>query len=196
MEAMVRRAYQLGRRAESAEETRRRLVEATFALHGEQGIAATTMKQIADRAGVGVGTVYHHFATVEDTVAACAAHVQQALPMPTETIFAGVVPMRQRVLRLALAVFGHYQQLPFDIVLADQDKVPVLKQVVAEEQRERIALTGAALAPFAVDRDLVRVVAALLDVGVYRSLQRIGLSHEDAAAAIADVIQARLTRKD
>jgi AcrR family transcriptional regulator len=195
MEAMKRRTYQLGRRAESAEETRRRLVEATFELHGEQGIAATTMKQIADRAGVGVGTVYHHFATVEDTVAACAAHVQQALPMPTEAIFAGIAPMKERMLRLARAVFGHYEQLPFDIVLADQDKVPVLKRVVAEEQAQRIALTGAALAPFAVDRDLVRIVAALLDVGVYRSLQRLGLSLEDAAAAIADVIQARLTHK-
>ena len=195
MESMKRRTYQLGRRAESAEETRRRLVEATFELHGEQGIAATTMKQIADRAGVGVGTVYHHFATVEDTVAACAVHVQQALPMPTEAIFAGIGPLKARVLRLAQALFGHFDRLPFEIVLADQDKVPVLKDVVAEEQEQRIALTGAALAPFAVDRELVRIVAALLDVGVYRSLQRIGLSHEDAAAAIADVIQARLTRK-
>jgi len=68
---MGRRSYRLKQRAESAEETRRRLVEATFALHGEQGIAATTMKQIAERAGVGVGTVYHHFPTIEDTVAAC-----------------------------------------------------------------------------------------------------------------------------
>lgn len=192
---MKRRTYQLGRRAESAEETRRRLVEATFELHGEQGIAATTMKQIADRAGVGVGTVYHHFATVEDTVAACAAHVQEALPMPTEAIFAGIGPMKERVLRLVRAVFDHYQRVPFDIVLADQDKVPLLKEVVAEEQEQRIALTAAALAPLAVDRDLVRIVAALLDVGVYRSLQRIGLSHEDAATAMADVIQARLTHK-
>jgi hypothetical protein len=115
--------------------------------------------------------------------------------MPTEAIFTGIGPMKERVLQLARAMFGHYEQVPFDIVLADQDKVPVLKDVVAEEQEQRIALTGAALAPFAVDRDLVRVVAALLDVGVYRSLQRIGLSYENAAAAIADVIHARLTHK-
>jgi AcrR family transcriptional regulator len=196
MARMKRRAYQLGRRAESSDETRRRLVQATFELHGEQGIAATSMKQIADRAGVGVGTVYHHFATVDDTVAACALHVREALPMPTEEIFAGIGPLKERVLRLARALFSHFDQVPFEIVLADQDKIPVLKDVVAEEQQQRIALTGAALAPFAVDRDLVRIVAALLDVGVYRSLQRIGLSREDAAAAIADVIQARLTRKD
>ena len=62
---MVRK-YTLGRRGEAAEETRRRIVEATFALHAEQGVAATTMTQIAERAGVSVGTVYHHFATYDD----------------------------------------------------------------------------------------------------------------------------------
>jgi AcrR family transcriptional regulator len=196
METMKRRSYQLGRRAESADETRRLLVQATFELHGEQGIAATTMKQIADRAGVGVGTVYHHFASLDDTIAACALHVQQAMPMPTEAIFAGIAPLRERVQRLARALFGYFEQVPHDIVLADQDKVPVLKEFVAEEQKQRIALTSAALAPFAVDRDLIRVVAALLDVAVYRSLQRSGLSLEQATAAIADVIHARLVRKD
>jgi AcrR family transcriptional regulator len=196
METMKRRTYQLGRRAESADETRRRLVQATFELHGEQGIAATTMKQIADRAGVGVGTVYHHFPALEDTVAACALHVQQVMPMPTEAIFAGIGPMKERVLRLAGALFDYFDQVPHEIVLADQDKMPVLKEVAAEEQAQRIALTRAALAPFSVDRELIRIVAALLDVGVYRSLQRAGLSRDEAVPAIADVVQARLTRKD
>ena len=193
---MKRRTYQLGRRAESADETRRRLVQATFELHGEQGIAATTMKQIADRAGVGVGTVYHHFPALEDTVVACALHVQQAMPIPTEAIFAGIAPMKQRVQCLARAMFGYFDQVPHDIVLADQDKIPVLKEVTVEEQTQRIALTRAALAPFSVDRELIRVVAALLDVGVYRSLRRAGLSRDEAVAAIADVILARLVRKD
>src|SRR4030095_134972 len=107
---MKRRTYQLGRRAESAEETRRQLVQATLELHMEQGIAATTMKEIADRAGVGVGTVYHHFETLEDTVAACAVHVRESLPMPTEEIFAGIGPLKERVLRLARAVFGHFDR--------------------------------------------------------------------------------------
>jgi AcrR family transcriptional regulator len=192
---MRRRTYQLGRRAESADETRRRLVQATFELHGEQGIAATSMKQIADRAGVGVGTVYHHFPTLDDTVGACAVYVREILPMPTEAIFAGIGPMKERVLRLARALFEYFDRVPHEIVLADQDKVPVLKEVASEEQTQRIALASAALAPFAVDRDLIRIVAALLDVGMYRSLQRAGLSLEDAVMAIADVIQARLTYK-
>jgi hypothetical protein len=57
-------------------------------------------------------------------------------------------------------------------------------------------LTRAALAPFAIDRDLIRISTALLDIGVYRSLQAAGHTLDQAAGTIADVIHARLTRKD
>lgn len=195
-QALKRRPYQLKQRAESAEETRRRLVEATFALHAEQGIAATSMKQIAERAGVGVGTVYHHFPAVEDTVVACTHYVEQFMPMPTEAIFSGIGPMKDRLLRLVGALFAYFDQVRVEVALPEQDKIPVLRQFVAAEQAQRTELTRAALAPFAIDRDLIRIIAALVDVGVYRSLQRAGFSCDQAAAAMADVIQARLTRKD
>lgn len=193
---MKRRTYQLGRRAESADETRRRLVQATFELHGEQGIAATTMKQIADRAGVGVGTVYHHFATLDDTIMACGQMVMATNPAPTEAIFAGIATMKERLLRLARALFEFQNNVGIDMVRADQERVPMLRPYVAQEHERRIELTRAALAPFAVDRDLIRVSAALLDIGVYRALQSMGLSLDQAADAIADMIHARLTRKD
>ncbi|NJM91937.1 MAG: TetR/AcrR family transcriptional regulator [Rhodospirillaceae bacterium] len=193
---MKRRAYHLGKRAESAEETRRRLVEATFALHGEQGIAATTMKQIADRAGVGVGTVYHHFATLDDTIMACGQMVMATYPPPTEAVFSGVPTMKERLLRLARALFGHLDQVGFDMVRVDADRLPIVRQFVDEELAHRIELTRAALAPFAIDREQIRVAAALLDIGVYRALQGAGLSLDQAADAIADMIHARSTRKD
>jgi AcrR family transcriptional regulator len=193
---LKRRTYQLRQRAESAEETRRRLVEATFALHGEQGIAATTMKQIAERAGVSVGTVYHHFPTLEDTVNACGQMVMATYPPPSEAIFAGVATMKDRLVRLARALFEHGDSVLLDSVRPDVDKASIVARFVDEEERHRIELTRAALAPFAIDRDLIRVAAALLDIGVYRALQRVGLSLDQAAETIADVIQARLTRKD
>jgi len=71
-----------------------------------------------------------------------------------------------------------------------------LKPFTAAEQTHRLELTRAALAPFAVDRDLVRIIAALLDIDIYRSLQRMGQSLDQAAETIADIIQARVTRKD
>lgn len=192
---MKRRSYQLKRRAESAEETRRRLVRATFELHGEQGIAATTMTQIAERAGVGVGTVYHHFPTLDDTIMACGQMVMATYPPPTEEILAGAATMKERLFRLARALFDYLDCVAFDVVRADRDRVAMIRQYVDDEQQHRIELTRAALAPFAIDRDLIRIAAALLDIGVYRALQGAGLSLDEAAEAIADVIQARMTRK-
>lgn len=192
---MNRRSYQQKQRAESAEETRRRLVQATFELHGEQGIAATTMKHIADRAGVSIGTVYHHFPTLDQTVTACGQMVMATFPPPGEEILAGVASLRERAFRLARALWAHLDEVMFDRIRPDQHLVPIVGQFVAQEEAHRIALTGAALAPFAVDHDLVRIVAALLDIAIYRSLQRAGLSLDQAAAAIADVIHARVTHK-
>jgi AcrR family transcriptional regulator len=193
---MKRRSYRLRQRAESAEETRRRLVQATFELHGEQGIAATTMKQIAERAGVGIGTVYHHFPTLDDTITACGQMVMATYPPPTEAIFAGVPTMRERLVRLACALFEHLDRVGFDIVRNDRDRMPIIRQFVDEEERHRIELTRAALAPFAIDRDLIRISAALLDIRVCRALQGMGLTLDQAAEAVADLIHARLTRKD
>jgi hypothetical protein len=93
-------------------------------------------------------------------------------------------------------LFEHLDQVGFDLVRMDRDRLPIVRTFVDEELTHRIALTRAALAPFAVDRDQIRVVAALLDIGVYRALQGAGLSLDQAADAIADMIHARLTRKD
>jgi AcrR family transcriptional regulator len=51
------------RRAERAEQTRRRIVEAATALFAARGFAATTMEAIAERADVAVETVYSRFRT-------------------------------------------------------------------------------------------------------------------------------------
>jgi AcrR family transcriptional regulator len=192
---MKRRQYQLKQRAESAEETRRRLVQATFELHLEQGIAATTMKQIAERAGVGIGTVYHHFPTLDDTVTACGQMVMATYPPPSEAIFAGVPTMKERLARLARALFEYQDNIGLDAVRPDRDRIAIVRKVLDDEQALRIELTRAALAPFAIDRDLIRVSAARLDIGVYRALQQTGLALDEAVDTIATIIQARLTHK-
>ena len=134
---MSPRRYRLERRAETAEQTRRRLVDATFALHGEQGISATTMTDIAARAGVSVGTVYHHFPTYQDAVAACTRHVDESLPLPTADIFAGLTSMHARVRRLAQEIFGFYQRLPaFERVRCERWGMPPIEAYAAREDRQ------------------------------------------------------------
>lgn len=180
---------QLGRRGKAAEETRRRIVEATFALHGEQGIAATSMKQIAARAGVSIGAVYHHFPTYEDAIEACGAHTAAVFPAPSNTIFAGLKTAEERVERLALEVFMWFERMPaFEHVRCDQGRIPVLRPHVEGEEQNRISLMREALQPLGVQQEKVVVAAALLDLAVYRALTRADISAADAARKIAEVI--------
>src|SRR5262245_35200691 len=154
------------------------------------------MKQIAERAGVGIGTVYHHFPTLDDTINACGQMVMATYPPPAEAVFAGVSTMKARLVLLARALFEHLDTVAFDVIRMDRDRLPIVTRFVDEEMKHRLALARAALAPFAIDRELINVVTALLDIAVYRNLQRAGLTLDQAAEAVADVIHARLTRKD
>jgi len=47
------------------ERTRQAILEAAYALFLEQGYAATSMRQIAERAGLALGGIYNHFASKE-----------------------------------------------------------------------------------------------------------------------------------
>src|SRR4051795_10238958 len=78
----MKRAYELKKRAERQDETRRRITEAAVALHEEVGVARTTVAEIARRAGVQRLTVYNHFAELSDLLPACSAHYAALHPRP------------------------------------------------------------------------------------------------------------------
>ena len=189
------RTYRQARRGETADETRRRIVQATFQLHGEQGIAATTMKQIAARAGVSVGSVYHHFPTYDDAINACGAHAFSLAPMPTPAIFDGAETRPERVRRLAAAMFSMFAALRggFGSVIADQGKLPILRRFVAEEQAVRRALAAEALGGSGRDAE---TLAALLDHGAYDAFLRLGFTAQDAADQTAQVANAWLDAQE
>ena len=185
-----RRPYRLGRRAESTGETRQRIVEATFRLHSERGIAGTSMKDIADRAGVSVGTVYHHFPSYADAIAACGAYTAEHEPAPTAAVFKGATSRHERIGRLAQAMYAHYERVPaLESVRRDRHLARELDAFAREELRNRRALAAEAAGPGGA-----ALVAALLDIDVYRSLRREGFSTADAADRVAVLINQALDR--
>src|SRR5436853_5751835 len=79
------RKYELKARAEKQAATRRRIVEATAALHEEVGPARTTVAEIARRAGVQRLTVYNNFPSEIELIDACGQHWMESNPPPDPT---------------------------------------------------------------------------------------------------------------
>src|SRR5687768_17720581 len=111
---MSPRKYDMTRRASAAAQTRQRIIAATRALHGEQGIAATSWDDIAARAGVGVGTVYRHFASLDELVPACGDITMQALALPdpaaVQALFDRAGQPAERIERLVREAFAIYER--------------------------------------------------------------------------------------
>jgi AcrR family transcriptional regulator len=189
-----KRTYNLGRRAETAAETRQRLVEATAALHAERGISATSLRDIAGRARVSVGTAYHHFPTYLDAVRACGAHTMATSPLPPESIYEGVgdLPDRvnDRVRVLVRELCAWYERNPWlERIRAERAMYPPVEEALSMLERgiEHLARLAARCS---VDR--ARTMAALADVAVYSSLRRAGVPAGRIPARIAEAIVAWL----
>lgn len=95
------RTYRKRKRAELEERTRERITEATVDLHGSVGPARTTIKAVAERAGVQRATVYRHFPDEQALFNACSAHWLAGHPLPDIQAWGEIADPAER-LRTAL----------------------------------------------------------------------------------------------
>src|ERR671932_1219320 len=84
------RKYEMKRRAERMQETRRRIAEAAVELHRTVGPARTTVSAIAEKAGVQRHTYYAHFPELKDLYQACTAHHMERAPLPDPSPWAEI----------------------------------------------------------------------------------------------------------
>lgn len=186
---MAPRRYTMDKRAKATDETRRRIVEATYGLHMERGIAETTMKQIAERADVGLGTVYHHFPTYDDIVRACGAYTFDISTPPTMAIFSGIASAGERLGRLVQELFAFYARCPgIARARADRHRIKALQESMAQWEHVYAELIGEALRPTRPSRRVEATVTALLDFDVHARLVKAGFSTAQAAMLITDVV--------
>jgi AcrR family transcriptional regulator len=102
------RKYELRERAEKADATRRRIVEAANSLHATVGFVDATISAVAREAGVQRLTIYRHFPTERDLVGACAGHFFSSHPVPDLEPFAAMREPEQRLRRALLDLYGWY----------------------------------------------------------------------------------------
>jgi AcrR family transcriptional regulator len=91
------RRYQLRKRAEAMEATRRRITVAAMELHETLGPARTTLTAVAERAGVQRQTVYRHFADEKELLAACSGHYAALHPLPDAGRWAAIADPAERL---------------------------------------------------------------------------------------------------
>jgi AcrR family transcriptional regulator len=187
------RRYVMENRARTAEDTRRRIVEATYALHAERGIADTTMKDIAERADVGLGTVYHHFPTYNDAINACGAHVFFVSVPPDASIFDGAKSLDERIVRLAQELFSFYDRCPgIEKARADQHKFPALEEWMSRWNATFAGLVDEALRPATDGVAVAPVLIALLDFDVHARLIAAGFDTPGAARLMTGMLVDRM----
>jgi AcrR family transcriptional regulator len=103
------RAYRMGRRRESLEGMHQHIAEAAFELHATVGPAQTSIKAVAERAGVQRHTVYHHFPDMTSLVRACTEHGMRITRIPEAAPWLAVEDPTAR-LRLALGeLYAYYR---------------------------------------------------------------------------------------
>jgi AcrR family transcriptional regulator len=127
------RKYTQTLRAEQQAETRQRIVEAVAALHRGLGPARTTIKAIAERAGVERLTVYRHFADEGEIFAACNAHFQVETPPPDPAAWAGIADPESHLRAALLALYDYYRRGGDMLANAQRDapELPALAAVLA-----------------------------------------------------------------
>jgi len=188
-----KRSYELKTRAERQRETRRRIVEATAALHQEVGPARTTVAEIARRAGVQRLTVYNHFPRERELFAACQGHFLASHPPPDFSAALALAEPRARVEAALLALYRSYRsrQAMTGKVLRDRAVVPDLDALMRDTFDAQMEDLARALArPFPARSKRMRAAIALaLDFSTWERLEQEGLSDAAGAGLMADLVE-------
>lgn len=180
----AKRRYRLGKRAETAAATRRRIVEATLTLHDSKGITRTSVRDVAQRADVAPATVLHHFPRMDDLIHACGELSDTMAPMPTAAILVGVTGPAARVGALALALYEWWEKLGagWDHLQVDRRTLPQVDAWLLEVRRRHRELAAAALETDPPDTDLL---TAITTNEAWRSMRDAGMNPRQAAGHVS-----------
>lgn len=192
------RTYQLKRRAERQEETRRRIVEAAVALHTTVGPARTTVSAVAERAGVQRHTFYRHFPDERTLALACSGLYYDRHPMPDAEAWRRIAEPARRLRRGLGELYEFYEQNADALtpIVRDAEVQPLTREIIEVRTRRPIEAMHAALAePFRVRgarrQRLVAALRVFTDFTVWRTLRASAGSPADTLDAAVRAICAQ-----
>ena len=199
-----KRKYEMKKRAERQRETRRRIVEATVELHRTLGPANTTIKEIAQRAGVNRLTVYNHFPDITDLLRACSRSWAERHPPPDPAPWALIDDPQERLRTALTELYGFYARTePMRAnVLRDAETMPELAALLEGSVMPYLGAVRDLLAEgWEVGEDgrkrLLATIKLAIDFHTWRSLEReSGLSREEAVESMLEAVRSAVSPRD
>jgi AcrR family transcriptional regulator len=191
------RTYELKRRAERQQETRQRIVEATVELHTTLGPSRTTVKAIAERAGVTRPTVYAHFPDLRSLFEACSGHVRATVPPPDPSAWRSISDPGDRLHSALCDLYGYYERL--EPLLENIQRDAAVMPLIAEMNTYRVRylkeirdlLLGAWPMRGGAKARLRRAIGHALEFRTWQSLVRSqGCRNDEAAQLMVDLARA------
>lgn len=106
---MKKRKYSMSKRAEQQRQTRERIVDAVIDLHEKVGPANTSIKAVAENAGVQRLTVYRYFPDEKSLYHACTSRWLLSNPLPAVSDWESVCDASKRSHAALLAFCRYYR---------------------------------------------------------------------------------------
>jgi len=192
-----RRPYKMKRRAEQEAQTRQRITESAVELHGTLGPANTSMRAVAEKAGVPRSTVYRHFPDEEALFGACSAHWAAENPPPDVSRWEKIDDPGERIRTALEELYAYYRRAGgmIEKLLRDEATVAMVAELFAPFHDfmaaiAEILMRGRGLRGKARDR----VRAAIGHAVSFRTWQQLtgegGLGDEEAAELMRRLVAA------
>jgi AcrR family transcriptional regulator/DNA-binding MarR family transcriptional regulator len=175
--------------------TRERIIESSLELHGSRGIQATTLPEIAEKAGVPVGTIEALFPTKDDLVRSCGEHFMESLRFPpadrAREVFTGASSENERIHRLVETFFGAYERGADGIIAGRRERkdVPAVDEAQVELDNSFDALVAEALRARRPDNSSVAALRTLTDLEVWRTLRHQGATPDAAVDQASTAVE-------
>jgi AcrR family transcriptional regulator len=185
----MNRKYELRKRASRQAQTRERIVEAAVELHTSVGPARTTIKGIAERAGVERHTVYAHFPDELSLFRACSQHWTERHPLPEVAPLAAIADPVLRLRRVLDELYEWYDAVEPDVALFVRDVAAVPPEITAGRTAHIAALVEAASRGWPRRKGVRAAIGHALEFETWRSLvRRQGLSRTQAVDMMARLV--------
>jgi AcrR family transcriptional regulator len=187
------RKYEMRKRAEHIEETRRRIVEAAVELHEQVGPARASLSSIAEHAGVERQTYYRHFPDERSLFSACSGLWMERNPLPDASRWREIEDPEDRLRQGLREIYAYYEdnEAMLSSVIRDAEVHTITREMVnVGIGPAMVAMSAALAAGWARGRKTRAAIDLGLSFHTWRSLVReSGLSADRAADLMAEIVR-------